>query len=157
MANSAISLEISCLLRLARSACSGLDHGNPAAIRSGAKPAIVHLLFWNIHKQHHRSAYLLYMNIIAWKKKNYTMHCNKVFLFLRQSVTVDCQLPRRTIYYISSALQKIKDLRTTAFDTDSPSVKNNTRFAQDYRKLGFTNEKDPTLDFMATPPGERPQ
>ena len=54
---------------------------------------------------------------------------------------------------LCAALQKIKDLRTTAFDTDSPTVKNNTRFAQDYRKLGFTNEKDPTLDFMATPPG----
>jgi hypothetical protein len=54
---------------------------------------------------------------------------------------------------LCSALQKIKDLRSTAFDTDSPSVKNNTRFAQDYRKLGFANEKDPTLDFMVTPPG----
>jgi hypothetical protein len=55
--------------------------------------------------------------------------------------------------FFCSALQKIKDLRSTAFDTDSPSVKNNTRFAQDYRKLGFANEKDPTLDFMVTPPG----
>jgi len=53
----------------------------------------------------------------------------------------------------SLALQKIKDLRSTAFDTDSPNVKNNTRFAQDYKKLGFNNDLDPTLDFMAVPPG----
>ncbi|XP_023334300.1 engulfment and cell motility protein 1 [Eurytemora carolleeae] len=53
----------------------------------------------------------------------------------------------------SLALQKIKDLRSTAFDTESPNVKNNTRYSQDYKKLGFTNEKDPTLDFMTVPPG----
>jgi len=51
------------------------------------------------------------------------------------------------------SLQKIKDLRSTAFDTGSPSVKNNTRYAQDHKKLGFNNVKDPSLDFMATPPG----
>lgn len=27
------------------------------------------------------------------------------------------------------------------------------RFAQDYKKLGFNNDLDPTLDFMAVPPG----
>lgn len=54
----------------------------------------------------------------------------------------------------SMALNKIKELRSTAFETGSPSVgKNNTRFAQDYKKLGFNNEKDPTLDFACTPPG----
>jgi len=53
----------------------------------------------------------------------------------------------------SLALQKIKNLRSTAFDTDSPNVKNNTRFAQDYKKLGFINDKDPTLDFKNVPPG----
>jgi len=51
------------------------------------------------------------------------------------------------------ALQKIKDLRSTAFDTGSPSVKNNTRYAQDHKKLGFNNIKDPSMDFVATPPG----
>jgi len=51
------------------------------------------------------------------------------------------------------ALQKIKDLRSTAFDTGSPSVKNNTRYAQDHKKLGFNNVKDPSMDFVATPPG----
>ena len=50
-------------------------------------------------------------------------------------------------------LQKIKDLRSTAFDTGSPSVKNNTRYAQDHKKLGFNNVKDPSMDFMDTPPG----
>ena len=54
----------------------------------------------------------------------------------------------------SLALNKIKELRSTAFETGSPSVgKNNTRFAQDYKKLGFSNEKDPTMDFAETPPG----
>jgi len=52
-----------------------------------------------------------------------------------------------------AALQKIKDLRSTAFDTGSPSVKNNTRYAQDHKKLGFNNVKDPSMDFLATPPG----
>jgi len=52
-----------------------------------------------------------------------------------------------------AALQKIKDLRSTAFDTGSPSVKNNTRYAQDHKKLGFNNVKDPSMDFVATPPG----
>jgi len=51
------------------------------------------------------------------------------------------------------ALQKIKDLRSTAFDTGSPTVKNNTRYAQDHKKLGFNNTKDPSMDFVATPPG----
>jgi len=52
-----------------------------------------------------------------------------------------------------ASLQKIKDLRSTAFDTGSPSVKNNTRYAQDHKKLGFNNVKDPSMDFLATPPG----
>merc|ERR1719431_825778 len=51
------------------------------------------------------------------------------------------------------ALNKIKELRATAFDTGSPTIKNNTRYAQDHKKLGFDNIKDPSLDFLATPPG----
>merc|ERR1719431_185324 len=50
------------------------------------------------------------------------------------------------------ALNKIKELRATAFDTGSPTIKNNTRYAQDHKKLGFDNIKDPSLDFLATPP-----
>jgi len=53
----------------------------------------------------------------------------------------------------SEALNKIKDLRSTAFDTGSPTIKNNTRYAQDHKKLGFDNHKDPSLDFLVTPPG----
>ena len=53
----------------------------------------------------------------------------------------------------STYLQKIKDLRSTAFDTGSPGVKNNNKYAQDYTKLGFKNVKDPSLDFLETPPG----
>merc|ERR1712013_402276 len=53
----------------------------------------------------------------------------------------------------SEALQMIKDLRSTAFDTGSPSPKNNTRYAQDYKKLGFDSHLDPSLDFQVTPPG----
>ena len=52
-----------------------------------------------------------------------------------------------------SYLQKIKDLRSTAFDTGSPGIKNNNKYAQDYTKLGFKNVKDPSLDFLQTPPG----
>jgi len=53
-----------------------------------------------------------------------------------------------------AALQKIKDLRSTAFDlSGSPGVKNNTRYAQDHKKLGFSNVKDPSLDFITCPPG----
>ena len=51
------------------------------------------------------------------------------------------------------ALQKIKDLRSTAFDTGSPGVKNNTKYTQDYTKLGFKDTKDPSRDFLETPPG----
>merc|ERR1719430_1580040 len=54
---------------------------------------------------------------------------------------------------LSQALNKIKELRATAFDTGSPTIKNNTRYAQDHKKLGFDNIKDPSLDFLATPPG----
>jgi len=50
-------------------------------------------------------------------------------------------------------LQKIKDLRSTAFDTGSPGIKNNNKYAQDYTKLGFKNVKDPSGDFLETPPG----
>lgn len=53
----------------------------------------------------------------------------------------------------SAALNKIKELRSTAFDTGSPNIKNNTRYAQDHKKLGFDNIKDPSLDFLITPPG----
>lgn len=52
-----------------------------------------------------------------------------------------------------AALNKIKELRSTAFDTGSPTIKNNTRYAQDHKKLGFDNVKDPSLDFLVTPPG----
>jgi len=52
-----------------------------------------------------------------------------------------------------SYLQKIKDLRSTAFDTGSPGIKNNNKYAQDYTKLGFKNVKDPSMDFLETPPG----
>jgi len=51
-------------------------------------------------------------------------------------------------------LTKIKYLRSTALETDtSPNSKNNTRFAQDYKKLGFKNSKDPTVDLQVVPPG----
>ena len=53
----------------------------------------------------------------------------------------------------SAALNKIKELRATAFDTGSPTIKNNTRYAQDHTKLGFDHPKDPSLDFLVTPPG----
>ena len=53
----------------------------------------------------------------------------------------------------NNSLQKIKDLRATAFDTGSPGVKNNAKYAQDYTKLGFKNTKDPSEDFHDTPPG----
>ena len=52
------------------------------------------------------------------------------------------------------SLQKIKDLRSKAFDTSgSPKQTNNSKYAQDYTKLGFKNIKDPSEDFHETPPG----
>jgi len=53
----------------------------------------------------------------------------------------------------NNSLQKIKDLRATAFDTGSPGLKNNSKYSQDYTKLGFKNTKDPSEDFHETPPG----
>ena len=52
------------------------------------------------------------------------------------------------------SLDKIKQLRATAFDTgSSPVNKNNSKYAQDWTKLGFKDTKDPSEDFKETPPG----
>ena len=51
------------------------------------------------------------------------------------------------------ALEKIKELRKIAFEVrDGPSGgggghQQRTRFSEDYKKLGFRNEIDPTQDF----------
>jgi len=77
-------------------------------------------------------------------------------LYLLQHHTLSQVLPRLHTSIEpqdGQALNKIKELRATAFDTGSPTIKNNTRYAQDHKKLGFDNIKDPSLDFLATPPG----
>ena len=54
----------------------------------------------------------------------------------------------------NNSLDKIKFLRATAFDTgSSPVNKNNSKYAQDWTKLGFKDTKDPSEDFKETPPG----
>ena len=53
----------------------------------------------------------------------------------------------------SNSIQKIKDLRSIAFDTGSPGLKKDGKYNQDYTKLGFKNNIDPSNDFMNTPPG----
>ncbi|XP_038069330.1 engulfment and cell motility protein 1-like [Patiria miniata] len=51
--------------------------------------------------------------------------------------------------------ENIIDLRRIAFGTDSDTRKpgSGSVSANDYKKLGFTNTGNPTLDFMAVPPG----
>jgi hypothetical protein len=60
------------------------------------------------------------------------------------------------------AVEKIKELRKLAFDPRAESSSSSLhlashhghkRFGDDYRKLGFRNEIDPTQDFRETPPG----
>ena len=72
---------------------------------------------------------------------------------MNQLLQVKTRLDTKIEPQDSEALQMIKDLRSTAFDTGSPSPKNNTRYAQDYKKLGFDSHLDPSLDFQVTPPG----
>ena len=53
------------------------------------------------------------------------------------------------------ALEKIKELRKIAFETRSDSAPPvlQKRFAEEYKRLGFTNDVDPTQDFKEAPPG----
>ncbi|TRY63374.1 hypothetical protein TCAL_03651 [Tigriopus californicus] len=51
------------------------------------------------------------------------------------------------------ALDKIKELRRIAFKGQDQGSGPRTRFSEDYRKLGFKNEIDPTQDFCVVPPG----
>lgn len=51
------------------------------------------------------------------------------------------------------ALDKIKELRRIAFDGKDQGTGPRPRFSEDYRKLGFKNEIDPTQDFCVVPPG----
>lgn len=80
-------------------------------------------------------------------------------LYMLQYHILDKQVKERMFTKMEAnntqATDKIKNLRSTALDTDVVSNnKNNSRFnAHDWAKLGFTNVKDPTLDFMEVPPG----
>ena len=51
------------------------------------------------------------------------------------------------------ALEKIKELRKIAFESRSDSAPVQKRFAEEYKRLGFTNDVDPTQDFKEAPPG----
>ncbi|KAK6640367.1 hypothetical protein RUM44_012060 [Polyplax serrata] len=58
------------------------------------------------------------------------------------------------------ALEKIKELRRIAFDTDGNNILGDSStlrqmggFAKDYKKLGFKSDINPALDFTETPPG----
>lgn len=58
------------------------------------------------------------------------------------------------------ALEKIKELRRIAFDTDGSNILGDSAtlrqmggFSKDYKKLGFKSDINPALDFTETPPG----
>ncbi|XP_065332151.1 engulfment and cell motility protein 1 [Cloeon dipterum] len=55
------------------------------------------------------------------------------------------------------ALNKIKEMRRIAFDTDlenkDSTNKKNSTFNKEYKKLGFKCDINPVLDFTETPPG----
>jgi len=80
-------------------------------------------------------------------------------LYMLQYHILDKQVKERMLTKMETnntqATEKIKNLRSTALDTDAVSNnKNNSRLnAHDWAKLGFTNVQNPTLDFMVVPPG----
>ncbi|XP_040573658.1 engulfment and cell motility protein 1 [Lepeophtheirus salmonis] len=81
-------------------------------------------------------------------------------LYLLQTLLLN-QLKERMLTPVASqdqsALEKIKELRKRAFNTqslDTPNTQPRThRYNLDYKKLGFKNDVDPTQDFRETPPG----
>jgi len=108
-----------------------------------------------------------------WSELNYELYLLQYYILQRQVYDrmITPIRPDDTL-----ALQKIKDMRTTAFDMANEAdaagptsaavaalvvagnlVKHSstphTRYAQDYKKLGFTSEKDPSMDFKQVPPG----
>ncbi|QQP56149.1 Uncharacterized protein FKW44_000714 [Caligus rogercresseyi] len=83
-------------------------------------------------------------------------------LYLLQTLLLN-QLKERMLTPVASqdqsALEKIKELRKRALlsGSDTPGTQPRThRYNQDYKKLGFRNDTDPTKDFSETPPGHSP-
>ncbi len=76
-------------------------------------------------------------------------------LYVLQTLLLNL-LEERTLMAVEAqdqkALEKIKELRKLAFDVREQPGRGN-RFGEDYRRLGFRNEVDPTQDFRVTPPG----
>lgn len=82
-------------------------------------------------------------------------------LYVQQTLTLNLLEPRMQTKMDpqdQDALNKIKELRRIAFDTDqdnkdSVSRSKTATFNKDYKKLGFKCDINPLLDFTETPPG----